>query len=362
MLSAILSIIEGLPEAALALDREQKICGFNNRAAYIFDLLRVGDPVSLTIRQPEFLDAIGAVRSGEPSVTVQFERNWPVTRQLEVTLVQIAHDELAHDVHGRIDPGQPDIFVTIRDTAEQETLARMRMNFIANASHELRTPLASLLGFVETLQGAARDDEAAREKFLAIMAGQARRMTRLIDDLLSLSRLEMSEHVPLDVQLEINQLVEPIAEMMRPIADGDGARIKVERLKGGAYVRGEKDELVQVFQNLIQNAVRYGRQGGQVQVRVQRRKRKDHAGHWISISVKDDGPGIAAKHLPHLTERFYRVSKVSSREKGGTGLGLAIVKHVINRHRGELVIKSRVGKGSTFTVNLPESSPQNVTG
>lgn len=350
VVSSLVSIIEGLPEAALVLDGEQKVYAFNNRAGHIFDLLRNGDPVSLAIRHPEFLGAIGTVRSGEAKVVVSFERSWPLSRQLEVTLIQIDGDE--------DDPTRPDIFVYIRDTAEQENLARMRMNFIANASHELRTPLASLLGFVETLQGAARDDEQAREKFLHIMAGQARRMTRLIDDLLSLSRLEMSELLPPDVDVKINQLVEPLAEMMKPIADETGARIKVTRLKGDAFVRGERDELVQVFQNLIQNAIRYGKLKGQVQIKIQRIKRKDQPGNWISVSVRDDGPGIAAKHLPHLTERFFRVSKVSSRKKGGTGLGLAIVKHVVNRHRGQLLIKSRIRKGSTFTVNLPESGQQ----
>lgn len=348
-MSSILSIVEGLPEAALVLDQEQHICGFNSRAAHIFDLIRVGEPVSLAIRHPEFLDAIGVIRSGEPQVTVSFERTWPVRRQLEVTLLQV--DDSSED------PGRPDIFVYIRDTAEQETLARMRMNFIANASHELRTPLASLLGFVETLQGAARDDEEARDKFLGIMASQARRMTRLIDDLLSLSRLEMSEHLPPDIEMDINALVVPIAEMMKPIADEMEAQIRVFPLKGSALVRGEKDELVQVFQNLIQNAVRYGKQGGKVQIRITRNRRKGQPGNWLSISVKDDGSGIPAKHLPHLTERFYRVSKVSSRKKGGTGLGLAIVKHVVNRHRGQLSIKSKVGKGSTFTVKLPEFEP-----
>lgn len=346
-MSSVLSIVDGLPEAVLVLDREQRVCKFNSRAAHIFDLLREGEPVSLAIRHPEFLDAIGTVRSGEAQVKVSFERTWPVTRQLDVTLLQI-QDETDN-------PHRPDIFVYISDTAEQETLARMRMNFIANASHELRTPLASLLGFIETLQGAARNDTEAREKFLTIMGTQARRMTRLIDDLLSLSRLEMSEHLPPDIDLEINQMIQPVADMMKPIADDVDAKIKLTPLEGGAFVRGEKDELVQVFQNLIQNAVRYGKEGGRVHVKIQRKKREDQPGNWVSVSVKDDGPGIAAKHVPHLTERFYRVSKVSSREKGGTGLGLAIVKHVVNRHRGQLNIKSRVGKGSTFTVNLPES-------
>jgi two-component system phosphate regulon sensor histidine kinase PhoR len=219
---------------------------------------------------------------------------------------------------------------------------------VANASHELRTPLASLRGFVETLQGPAREDAAARERFLGIMAAQAERMTRLIDDLLSLSRVELRAHLPPRGIVELNEAAAYVAQTLEPLAKGAGTRLALQPLDGPARIQGDRDEIVQVLQNLVHNAIKYGRENGTVTIDIARENGR------VAVAVADDGPGIAAQHLPRLTERFYRVNVASSREKGGTGLGLAIVKHVLARHRGDLRIASRVGEGSTFTVVFPE--------
>jgi two-component system phosphate regulon sensor histidine kinase PhoR len=243
------------------------------------------------------------------------------------------------------------ILVLLRDLTEIERINQMRADFIANASHELRTPLASLRGFIETLQGTAKDDPSARERFLPIMAEQASRMTRLIDALLSLSRVEMNAHVPPSGLVDLNEVLNHVRDTVEPLARETGTSVEVGGFGRKAIVRGDRDELVQVVQNLVQNALKYGVKGGRVRIEAKQLPQGRHAGRY-AISVIDNGPGIAPQHLPRLTERFYRVDVASSREKGGTGLGLAIVKHILNRHRGELTIASTPGRGSTFTVLL----------
>jgi two-component system phosphate regulon sensor histidine kinase PhoR len=237
---------------------------------------------------------------------------------------------------------------------EQDRLGQMRSDFIANASHELRTPLASLRAFVETLQGPARDDANARTRFLQLMALQAERMTRLIDDLLSLSRVEMRVHLPPRGIVELNETASYVCQSLEPVAEAAKTKVAFTRQEAPARIRGDREEVVQVLQNLIQNAIKYGREGGTIDVRVGRDPPRGSAVAKVWVSVTDEGQGIAPEHLPRLTERFYRVNAASSREKGGTGLGLAIVKHILNRHRGELRIASRLGAGSTFTASFEE--------
>jgi two-component system phosphate regulon sensor histidine kinase PhoR len=244
----------------------------------------------------------------------------------------------------------------LRDLTEQDRLARMRADFVANASHEMRTPLASLVGFIETLQGRASDDPVAQARFLAIMSEQAARMSRLVDDLLSLSRVEMREHVPPRTAIDLNETVATAIQALEPVAQRSGAKLALSFCDAPAMVLGETDEIVQVVQNLVQNAIKYGRPGGTVDVAVRRMRQGPTM--RLAIAVTDEGPGIAPEHLPRLTERFYRVNAKSSREKGGTGLGLAIVKHIANRHRGELRVASELGKGSTFTFVIDEQIPR----
>jgi two-component system phosphate regulon sensor histidine kinase PhoR len=229
---------------------------------------------------------------------------------------------------------------------------QMRADFVANASHELRTPLAAVTGFIETLRGHAKDDAAAREQFLEIMATETARMRRLINDLLSLTRIEMNEHVKPEGRIDLEGVVRQAAAALKPLAAQDGITVTVQAEPDLPPVIGEQDELVQLFQNLVHNAIKYGREKGQVDVAI------GQSGGQLFAAVRDDGEGIAQNAIPRLTERFYRVDVKRSRERGGTGLGLAIVKHIISRHQGRLSIESKLGEGSIFTVFLPAAPPE----
>jgi two-component system phosphate regulon sensor histidine kinase PhoR len=238
-----------------------------------------------------------------------------------------------------------------RDLTSARRLEAMRVDFVANASHELRTPLASLLGFIETLQGPARNDPTARERFLEIMRGQAQRMTRLIDNLLSLSRIEMRAHVPPQGVVDLRSVVSHITDALSTMAAERGVRIELSLPNEPLQIQGDRDELLRVAENLIENAIKYGESGGRIEVSLAREG--EETAPVVRLTVQDFGPGIGAEHLPRLTERFYRVDVAQSREKGGTGLGLAIVKHIVNRHGGQLSIASEPGEGATFTVTFP---------
>jgi two-component system phosphate regulon sensor histidine kinase PhoR len=223
----------------------------------------------------------------------------------------------------------------------------MRADFVANASHELRTPLASLSGFIETLQGSARNDPQARERFLDIMKAQANRMARLIDDLLSLSRIELKAHVQPESQVDLAPIVRQVADGLLTLARDRGVEIGIDLPPEPLMVRADRDELIRVFENLVENALKYGASGKRVDIAL------SPTDNEALIAVRDYGPGIAPEHLPRLTERFYRVDVAESRAQGGTGLGLALVKHILHRHRARMTIDSAPGKGATFTVRLP---------
>jgi two-component system phosphate regulon sensor histidine kinase PhoR len=232
----------------------------------------------------------------------------------------------------------------------------MRADFVANASHELRTPLAALSGFIETLQGSARDDAKARERFLAIMQDQARRMARLIDDLLSLSRIELNAHRRPDTAVDLVPIVRQVVDGLETLARDRGVTVQVEAADA-LMVPGDRDELIRLFENLIENALKYGAAGKRVDITPRQAVTLDGEPE-AQIAVRDYGPGIAPEHVPRLTERFYRVDVRESRAQGGTGLGLALVKHILNRHRGRLSIASMPGAGATFTVHLPMAVPR----
>jgi two-component system phosphate regulon sensor histidine kinase PhoR len=271
--------------------------------------------------------------------------------------------DLTHD-------GQRTLVVVLRDETDARRTERMRADFLANASHELRTPLASLAGFIETLRTHARDDAEARERFLEIMAEQANRMARLVDDLLSLSRIELNEHIPPAGKVDLARTVEDVSDALRPVTAARGVSIVTEVAAGPTSVIGDRDQLVQVIQNLVDNAVKYTGRGGQVRVQLAAAANSEaarapsrsgiglsllspdasEARAYVVLRVTDQGPGIARQHLPRLSERFYRVE---GQRTGGTGLGLAIVKHVVNRHRGGLIVESAEGEGATFSVYLP---------
>jgi two-component system phosphate regulon sensor histidine kinase PhoR len=228
----------------------------------------------------------------------------------------------------------------------------MRADFVANVSHELRTPLAALTGFIDTLRGPARDDTAARERFLGIMQAQAWRMARLIDDLLSLSRIELRAHQRPETPVDLVPIVRQVADGLQLLAQERGVTIGVGAPHGGLTVLGDRDELIRLFENLAENGLKYGASGKRVDIELLRVSAPDGRPQ-AQVSVRDYGPGIAAEHLPRLTERFYRVDVGESRAQGGTGLGLALVKHILNRHQGQLSIESRQGEGATFTIRLP---------
>ena len=249
------------------------------------------------------------------------------------------------------------ILVTVQDLTEQRRLERMRADFVANASHELRTPLASLTGFVETLQGPARDDPVARERFLAIMLQQGDRMRRLIDDLLSLSRIELKAHVQPETVLDLAPLLRHTCDALKPVADEAGVAVEVTTPQAPCMVRGDRDELIEVIENLVENSIKYGASGKRVDIElsVGETARADAPGVWV-LAVRDFGPGIAPQHLPRLTERFYRVDVSTSREMKGTGLGLAIVKHILTRHKARLEIESTPGEGACFSVKIPAAA------
>jgi two-component system phosphate regulon sensor histidine kinase PhoR len=336
------SLVPALPESAILLDREGTILSFNSQARDLLGGLKTGSHLSSATRSPQVLDAVAQCSPAKPLTTVTLCDRVPVERHLAVTVSWLS-----------LGPRRtPSILLFLRDLTAQRRLDQLRADFIANASHEIKTPLASLLGFIETLQGAARHDEAARDRFLAIMAKQGQRMARLIDNLMSLSRVEMRAHLKPQDTVMISELVQQACDTLEPMAAEANIHVAVHAQAQGAAVLGDQDELTQVILNLLHNAIKYGRPGGTVQVAVDRLQSRPMP--MIEITVEDDGPGIPGQHLPRLTERFYRVPGPAALEKGGTGLGLAIVKHVVNRHRGEFRIFSEEGEGSKFTVLLAE--------
>jgi two-component system phosphate regulon sensor histidine kinase PhoR len=339
--SSFAEIVEALDIAAILLDSERRIVAFNRHAADLFASISAGAPIALASRNPDLMLSIDRVFSEGRSETTEFTERMLQGRRFIVTSTLLSGRQL---------------LLQFRDTSEQERLAQLRADFIANASHELRTPLASIKGFIETLQGTAREDEKARTRFLEIMGAQAQRMNRILDDLLSLSRIEMRAHLRPEGTVEIDELIAQVIRGLEPLASQANIALSFKPDDAPLPVRGDRDELEQVMQNLIHNALKYGRGGGRVDVEITHRPDPKSGRSRVAISVSDDGPGIAPEHLPRLTERFYRVDTARSREKGGTGLGLAIVKHILNRHRGELEITSEVGRGSRFTVILDTTS------
>jgi two-component system phosphate regulon sensor histidine kinase PhoR len=333
-------LLEQLPMPVMLLDEGERVLFVNQ---WMRALLGPGverKHVSAVLRNPEVLEAIDlASRGGQANVP--FTVPVPIERHFQAYAA-------------RIHVAPPVTAVLLHDLTAIRRSEQMRADFIANVSHELRTPLAAVSGFIDTLRGHARDDEAAREQFLGIMMVEATRMRRLIDDLLSLTRIEMNEHVPPEGRIRLDSVAREVMAALMPLARADNVTVEIAGPTELPPVLGDRDELIQLFQNLVHNAIKYSRDNGHV---------------WISfgqavegqvfVTVRDDGEGIPSSAVPRLTERFYRVDVKRSREKGGTGLGLAIVKHIVNRHGGRLQIESRQGEGSSFTVLMPPAPPEN---
>jgi len=345
------AVVAGLPDPVIALDRDGRVLALNDGARLLAPALRLGELVSLALRMPELIEAIGRAYSGGEEQRVQYSERVPIERWFETIVIPVQREPKL---------GRPElVLMTFHDLTPLRRAEEMRADFVANASHELRTPLAALSGFIETLQGSARDDAKARERFLAIMQDQARRMARLIDDLLSLSRIELNAHRRPDTPVDLVPIVRQVADGLQTLARDRGVSVHIEAAPA-LIVPGDRDELVRVFENLVENALKYGAAGKRVDIAL-RPAASPEGEPEAQVDVRDYGPGIAPEHLPRLTERFYRVDVSESRAQGGTGLGLALVKHILNRHRGRLSIESTAGAGATFAVHLPAAANPTAT-
>lgn len=332
---------ESIPLSVVVIGQDRRILAANRAAVTIFGPSLTGRHYLMTLRQPLLQAAVEAVLNGGKPEQVRLSRS--DTGGAEAVF-RVAVSPLADPV-GAV--------LTFEDITESEQAGQMRRDFVANVSHELRTPLTALSGFIETLRGAARDDPAARERFLGIMAHEAGRMNRLVQDLLHLSRVEAAERLRPSERVDIQTVLSRVLSTLRPMAEATGVDLVQSGEAGPLVLPADADQLAQVLSNLIENAVKYGGDGGPVTVHLSRDRLP--SGPAIRVDVIDRGEGIDPVHLPRLTERFYRVDGHRSREMGGTGLGLAIVKHIVSRHRGRLKIDSNLGKGSCFSVLLPES-------
>ena len=340
------AIVENLPDPLLVLSPERAPLRANAAARALFgagedgDGLRGGDVAAL-LRHPTLAEAVDRALAGGRPQTADLVLPVPIARELAAQVI-------------RMEPPLADggrIVIVLSDRTRERAVERMRHDFVANASHELRTPLASLIGFIETLRGPAEDDAVARKRFLAIMAEQSERMRRLIDDLLGLSRIELTEHQPPTGSAAVGAIARAEAEALEPLLKARRVVVDLAVDEAAVAAPADGEQVAQIVRNLLENAVRHGREGGRVRLAAAAEPRGGRPG--VALSVADDGPGIPKAEIPRLTERFYRVDKGRSRSAGGTGLGLAIVKHIVNRHRGQLVIESEEGMGATFKVWLP---------
>jgi two-component system phosphate regulon sensor histidine kinase PhoR len=333
------------PEPILVIDDSRAILRGNAAARTLFHGDADGRGAGAMLDHKEVIQAAAAVFAGRGRQAVDVKLSGPTDRHLRARI-----ELLPADIVEKGHAARPTALLTVTDLTEVKRAEQLRADFVANASHELRTPLSVLLGFIETLTGPAADDQAAQREFLGIMQQQATRMARLVDDLLSLSKIELTEHAAPTRRVQVAEVVGPIARALDLRAAERGMAIELVVAPGLPAVPGEPDELAQLVQNLIDNAIKYARPGTAITVTVAPSPR---LAHGVMVRVRDRGEGIAKRHLARLTERFYRVDKARSSGMSGTGLGLAIVKHVVNRHNGLLEIESKVGRGSRFTVHLP---------
>lgn len=361
LIAANEAILEAIPDPLILIDPRRRVTRANAAARGLFGEAVAGRDLAAALRHPDVLEAAEEGLRGRRTMrTVDFA--WPGPPERDFS-VRFAHLPMAT-------PSGGEILLILRDVTALKQAEKMRADFVANVSHELRTPLAAILGFTETLRGPARDDPAARERFLGIMYEQTQRMTRLVRDLLSLSRIEESEHTLPTDRVEMGRVLGSVADTLLLQARAKGMTIDLDIAPDLPKLAGDADQLAQVFQNLIDNAIKYGKANGRVRIVARaaanppprvasgsaRRVLEGPPPGWISVAVVDDGEGIPREHLPRLTERFYRVDAARSRQLGGTGLGLAIVKHILNRHRGGLVVESEPGRGSLFTAWLPTTA------
>lgn len=342
-------LVDTLPDILIMINDEKQIVRTNRAARAIFGQNLGNRYLKDIIPNQILLDAVSSVIEDLKGREVEFRMEEPVVRDFLAVIERFPIPT----------PGGISIVITMNDITELKSVEQMRADFVANASHEIRTPLASIMGFIETLRGPARDDEVARDEFLKVMAEQAERMRQLINDLLSLSKIEMNAHSVPTEPVDLSDVVRREIRLFELPARDKGMTLVLDVQDGLPHAKGERNELTQVVHNLVGNAIKYG--NAETEVRVTLRVTTDlprdqnmrNLTRVLCLSVKDQGEGIAKEHLARLMERFYRVDSARTRDVGGTGLGLAIVKGIINRHRGAINIDSVVGKGSTFNVFLP---------
>ena len=350
------TIIEAMPDPILVVDQRQTVVQANAAARRSFDAPSPPVPLARVLRDPGVLAAVSGALTGTTASAVSFSPTHDRAKQFNARIEPV---DLGENGDG--------VLIALREQTEQVMIERMRSDFVANASHEIRTPLASIQGFIETLRGPAKHDPKARESFLEIMAEEAARMARLVDDLLSLSRVELAALQPPRESCDPREAVLYAVDRTQPAASKNRVTLAVELPPSLPPIIGDVDQLHQLFVNLIDNAIKYGGEGNTVRIEAQiatvaPADSGAAAGRaCVRVDVSDQGPGIAKEHLPRLTERFYRVESGRTRRLGGTGLGLAIVKHILRRHQGHLAIASEPGAGSTFSVLLPLAAGAAVT-
>ncbi|AXI46563.1 two-component sensor histidine kinase [Sulfitobacter sp. SK012] len=339
--TVLAQIIATLPLPTLVIDQTERIIAINASGQTLLATPALGRNFVTILRQPAIVEAVEAcIADGTARTTNYLSQETKSETVYEVSVAKIANAQT--------------VVLSFRDVTDVTQAGQMRRDFVANVSHELRTPLTALMGFIETLRGPARDDAAARDRFLGIMADEAERMNRLVGDLLSLSRVEAEERVRPTTSVDLLDVLGTTLRNLNPLATEAKVALRPDLGAVSLMMTADADQLQQVFTNLIENAIKYGGQGRSVWITATVSER-DQAlrSRGVRISIRDEGPGIDPVHLPRLTERFYRADSHRSRSLGGTGLGLAIVKHILNRHRGRLRITSELGNGAEFLVILP---------
>ena len=338
------SYLQAIPDPVILLDNDRKIVFFNNAALKIFNVQIDFDIVN-TVRDPVLLRSVDEVLAKIISVETILTLSNPVKITYKVRVIPVSLATNSANVR---------ILLLFSDISSEMVVEKIRQDFINNVSHELRSPLASLIGFIETIQGPAKDDAESQKKFLSIMMSEAQRMSRMVEDLLSLSKVEVIERMRPEEPADLTNLITMTMELFAKRARDRSMNIKLDMVDNLPLIEGDADELLQVFNNLVDNAIKYGREKTNIHIKMRVIDRIPDTGDTgISIVVENEGDGINPEEVPRLTERFYRTNKGRSRALGGTGLGLAIVKHIITRHRGRLIINSNLNDKTTFTVFLP---------
>ncbi|MCF6327670.1 MAG: ATP-binding protein [Devosiaceae bacterium] len=351
----ILPVLDGLSAAIFIIDGNRKITFVNKSGRKNFGPNLVDLDFVQVIRNPDCLKAIDKVIHGKKSLQLEIGVQGTILTTYKVNISRLGAKSIPENLKAKNSDNWRAI-ISLEDISPIREALTMRSDFVANVSHELRSPLTAISGFIETLKGSAKDDHEAREKFLIIMEEQSQRMVRLIDDLLSLSKVQASEHLLPKNSVDLIAIIKQTIATLSPLAAAENVKINLEIAENiEAMVKGERDQLLQVFLNLVENAIKYGGDGNQVDVVLSAKaKAPGIAGPAFMVEIIDQGIGIPREHLPRLTERFYRVDTGRSRQKGGTGLGLAIVKHIVARHRGRLQIKNNDDRGASFSVFLSQ--------